>query len=259
MRRLLPALLIAVLVHATVLTAETDWLRQPAVIAPRTRVITMQLAGRVPVRVPAIRTLPDKPPGLPPIPKTAVARPPISVKRKAKAIHKATPRPRPVVRPQPDTPRPPPLPVAHPASLPTAAESDPQPPAPAPVSEPSGSAAPLAPHPDAQPPADATANTAPGTGQTVAVVVATPRYHDNPPPDYPVIARRRGYEGTVVLEVYVNADGTVGDLRIVQSSRHRLLDRSAVKAVRNWQFEPGRQADRILAMWVRVPVDFRLQ
>jgi TonB family protein len=56
-----------------------------------------------------------------------------------------------------------------------------------------------------------------------------------------------------------NADGSVGDLRIIESSRHRLLDRSAMKAVKHWQFQPGRQGDDTIAMWVRVPVQFRLK
>jgi protein TonB len=97
----------------------------------------------------------------------------------------------------------------------------------------------------------------PGTAATV--VKATPRYHHNPPPEYPSLARKRGYQGTVVLEVFVETDGRVGDLRIIESSRHRLLDRSAMKAVRRWQFQPGRRGDRIIAMWVRVPVQFSLK
>ena len=92
-----------------------------------------------------------------------------------------------------------------------------------------------------------------------AVVKATPRYDVNPPPVYPAIARQRGNEGIVVLEVYVREDGQVKDLRVARTSEYRLLDKAALKAVRRWQFEPGKQADKPVAMWVRVPVAFRLQ
>ena len=45
--------------------------------------------------------------------------------------------------------------------------------------------------------------------QEVAVA-AVPRYRDNPVPEYPRLAKRKGYEGRAVLEVEVFEDGTVG-------------------------------------------------
>jgi len=92
-----------------------------------------------------------------------------------------------------------------------------------------------------------------------AVVLAKPRYSQNPPPVYPSIARRRRYQGTVILEVFVLESGQVGDLRIAESSKYSLLDRAAMKAVRRWQFEPARKGDREVAMWVKVPIRFNLK
>ncbi|MBW1768473.1 MAG: energy transducer TonB, partial [Deltaproteobacteria bacterium] len=71
-------------------------------------------------------------------------------------------------------------------------------------------------------------------------------------------ARRRGYEGTVVLEVLVNQEGSVEDLRISESSDHSILDRAALASVKKWLFEPGRKGDEAVEMWVRVPVRFQL-
>jgi periplasmic protein TonB len=88
---------------------------------------------------------------------------------------------------------------------------------------------------------------------------ATPAYRENPRPEYPRIAKRRGYEGTVVLEVLVNSGGKVDELRILESSGYGILDRSALKSVRDWVFEPGSVGDRKVAMWVRVPVRFELK
>jgi protein TonB len=90
------------------------------------------------------------------------------------------------------------------------------------------------------------------------LVQATPRYRDNPAPLYPNQARRRGLEGTVVLEVLVGPDGRVKDLKLAQASGHRLLDEAASDSVRSWAFEPGRRGDQPLEMWVRVPVRFEL-
>ena len=92
-----------------------------------------------------------------------------------------------------------------------------------------------------------------------AVVLAKPRYSQNPPPDYPSIARRRRYQGTVILDVFVLENGQVGDLRVAESSNYPLLDRAAMKAVRHWQFDPARRDDIEVAMWVKVPIRFDLK
>jgi protein TonB len=86
-----------------------------------------------------------------------------------------------------------------------------------------------------------------------------PVYLSNPSPEYPATARRRGYEGTVVVEVLVSKEGRVQDLRMFQSSGYAVLDRAATAAVRNWLFEPGRVGERKTAMWVKVPFRFELK
>jgi len=91
------------------------------------------------------------------------------------------------------------------------------------------------------------------------IVKAIPAYRDNPRPEYPRMAKRRGYEGTVLLEVLVNRGGRVEDLRIIESSGYDVLDTSAVKSVKGWLFEPGSIGGRKVDMWVRVPVRFELK
>lgn len=88
---------------------------------------------------------------------------------------------------------------------------------------------------------------------------ATPMYRLNPPPEYPGIAKKRGLEGTVVLDVFVETTGKVRELRVYQPSGHPVLDRAALASVRMWLFEPGMKGDRPVAMWVRVPIRFRLE
>jgi len=96
--------------------------------------------------------------------------------------------------------------------------------------------------------------TLPGTLQ-----MAYPRYQSNDPPSYPGLARKRGQEGTVILQVLVNRAGRVDALKIETSSGFGQLDRAALSAVRKWSFEPGRQGKERVAMWVRVPVTFKLK
>jgi len=94
----------------------------------------------------------------------------------------------------------------------------------------------------------------PGTLQ-----MAYPRYQSNTPPAYPGLARKRGQEGTVILQVLVNEQGRVDDLEIETSSGYTSLDRAAVSSVKKWNFEPGRRGEERIAMWVRVPLTFKLK
>ncbi|SPD71738.1 conserved hypothetical protein [uncultured Desulfobacterium sp.] len=88
---------------------------------------------------------------------------------------------------------------------------------------------------------------------------AVPSYRVNPSPEYPRIARRRGWQGIVILSVFVNEKGRVSNLWVSNSSGYTVLDNAAVEAVRKWSFEPGAKGDMKVAMWVKVPIRFELK
>lgn len=90
------------------------------------------------------------------------------------------------------------------------------------------------------------------------VTFAVPDYKRNRPPVYPLLARRRGYQGTVLLEVLVTKDGTVGSVRLVRSSGAEILDKAAKRGVKEWTFHPGKKGDEAVEMWVKVPIKFQL-
>lgn len=77
-------------------------------------------------------------------------------------------------------------------------------------------------------------------------------------PVYPMIARRHGLEGTVVLRVLVAETGGVGEAAVEASSGCADLDKAAVEAVRKWRFIPATRGGVAVAVWVRQPVTFRL-
>jgi len=77
-------------------------------------------------------------------------------------------------------------------------------------------------------------------------------------PPYPPAARRRGIQGRTLLRVHIETDGRVGDIVVQESTGHAELDRAAVDAVRQWRFEPARNEAGPVAMWVLIPVEFRL-
>jgi TonB family protein len=88
---------------------------------------------------------------------------------------------------------------------------------------------------------------------------AAPLYRENERPVYPRIARQRGYEGTVLLDVLVTREGRAVEVDVAKSCGHRILDEAAQEAVREWRFEPAKRGDEAVEMRVRIPVRFRLQ
>lgn len=83
--------------------------------------------------------------------------------------------------------------------------------------------------------------------------------HQNPDPPYPSVSRRRGEEGTVILELLVLKDGSVDDVRIKESSGFPRLDKSAMEAVRRWKYNPARRDGQAIDYRYLQPVTFSLQ
>jgi len=77
------------------------------------------------------------------------------------------------------------------------------------------------------------------------------------PPAYPEIAREAGVEGTVLVRVLVDAQGTVRDRILLQSVLG--LDEAALAAAATAVFRPALQQDKPVAVWVVLPIEFRLR
>jgi protein TonB len=58
------------------------------------------------------------------------------------------------------------------------------------------------------------------------------------PPQYPSDARRARITGWVVLEVTVNADGSVRGVKVTDSKPKGLFEAAAAQAVLRWKFKP---------------------
>jgi len=57
-------------------------------------------------------------------------------------------------------------------------------------------------------------------------------------PQWPREALVEGIEGYVVVEVTIGADGSVKDVRVLQSKPKRMFDRNVIRAVLKWKFKP---------------------
>jgi TonB family protein len=83
-----------------------------------------------------------------------------------------------------------------------------------------------------------------------------PEAISKPGPEYPEVPRETGVSGTVMVQALVGRDGRVKDTRIVKSIP--MLDAAAIACVRQWVFKPALTHGQPVAVWVAVPVAFRL-
>ena len=81
----------------------------------------------------------------------------------------------------------------------------------------------------------------------------------NAQPRYPLIARKRGYEGQAVVRVEVSQTGLVLSATIASSSGHEVLDLAARDAVTAWQFQPATHDGHPTTGLIEVPIEFRLR
>lgn len=150
--------------------------------------------------------------------------------------------------PEPPPPPPPePKPVPKPKPLPKAPPSEravkaPEPPPPPPVETPAEPQKPAEPKPAPVLPPNADASEL-----------------NNPAPGYPDMSRRLGEKGTVTLEILVKADGTVGEVKIKESSGFKRLDKAAVNAIKRWRFVPASQAGIAIDYWYEIPFEFGIR
>ncbi len=195
-------------------------------------VIEVALTSAPSQQQPAAAT-PAQPPKAPPV----TAKPP----EKAKPI--AKPKPKPVAKP-PEPKK------ARPTTEPKPKET--------PVTE---TAPTFTPPPVFTPaPAQASPKPAPAAAPQALVKAAySAPGLKNPPTRYPKIAQMRQWEGTVTLEVRVLASGSAGEVKVVSSSGHEILDESAVEQVKSWRFIPAHKGDKTVDDWVRVPISFKFK
>ena len=79
-----------------------------------------------------------------------------------------------------------------------------------------------------------------------------------PAPQYSELARKKGLEGRVVLQVIVQVDGTATDLQVVKSPSPELAE-MAIEGVSKWRFNPARRADgEAVPVSVPIEVTFRI-
>lgn len=180
-------------------------------------------------------------------------------------------KPEPVPEPKPE-PKPTLKPVPEPKPK-LIAQPKPKPPRPAspskkavtvPEPEPESSSPPRAAK-AAAPPAGleqpAAASSAPSRQEPLQPVLP-PRsdasHLNNPAPAYPALSRRLGEQGRVLFNVYILANGAVGEINLRRSSGYPRLDEAALAAVQRWRYLPARRGTEPIPFWYVQPIIFEL-
>jgi protein TonB len=76
------------------------------------------------------------------------------------------------------------------------------------------------------------------------------------PPLYPYRAREQGIEGAVQIKMLVNADGTIGQVIILDARPKGLFEDAVLKAVPQWKFSPGKIEGEAVTAWVVTTLRF---
>ena len=84
-------------------------------------------------------------------------------------------------------------------------------------------------------------------------------YLNNPHPRYPALSKRLGEQGTVVVRVRIEADGSASQAQVLTSSGFERLDQTALQTVLRWRYVPGKRDGVAEAMWFNIPINFVLE
>lgn len=78
-------------------------------------------------------------------------------------------------------------------------------------------------------------------------------------PSYPPRALRSGVEGIVTVEFTIAIDGSVKDAKIIRSNPPKIFDRSVLKAITKWKFNPEVVDGKAVEKRARQDIHFKLQ
>ncbi|UXI02512.1 energy transducer TonB [Photobacterium sp. TY1-4] len=94
---------------------------------------------------------------------------------------------------------------------------------------------------------------------SVPKMVSKPTFATRPSPlTYPSLAKRRGIEGVVKVEVWIDPNGKQIKQLLVKSSGTEILDQAALEAIKRWHFSSHIVDGQAIAHRVQIPVRFQL-
>jgi protein TonB len=85
-----------------------------------------------------------------------------------------------------------------------------------------------------------------------------PFYKNTPAPPYPKLAKKRGRQGTTLINALIDIHGKAKEITINKTSGYQTLDNAALTAVNKWLFIPAAIGDKKIEMRVTIPVKFEI-
>ena len=231
MKRIIAAVVLALLFHVILFCVKPSWFKSERMEDKKRPAVTITMSYKMPVKPPPLKKPPEK---IKKIKKKKVVKPKKVEKKKpapvkTEEIPEKLPEPEPIIEEVVEEKA---EPVEEEIIEEAAVITDDE-------------------EQDGAPPPEGTA--------AEVVTDAEPLYRMNPEPRYPRMAKKRGYQGTVLVDVLVSENGRVKNLILSESCGYKILDNAALEAVKDWLFEPGKEGDKPVEMWVQVPVRFELR
>lgn len=87
--------------------------------------------------------------------------------------------------------------------------------------------------------------------------LSAPELQDMDPVEYPDQSREAGDQGIVLVRCLVSTLGVVEDAAVIQGVSE-LIDQASLRAVRSAVFKPGRVGGEQVAVWMIVPLEFKI-
>jgi TonB family protein len=99
-----------------------------------------------------------------------------------------------------------------------------------------------------------------GGSEEFVTVDELPKLVKQVPPKYPAGARKRGEQGTVFVQAFVDTSGVPARVKVPKGKGVTPeLDKAAIEAVSQWRFNPAIAKGRPVAVYIVVPVKFSLK
>ncbi len=76
---------------------------------------------------------------------------------------------------------------------------------------------------------------------------------------YPELARKIGVWGTVIIQAKINEKGEVINTKVIVSLGKCGCDEAAIAAIKAVKWEPAKQRDMPVAVWINIPIRFELK
>ena len=75
--------------------------------------------------------------------------------------------------------------------------------------------------------------------------------------EYPPILRDAGIGGRVTVHFFIDEEGTVQNTLVAETSGHSSLDEAALRVANVFRFTPALNLDKIVPVWIALPITFQ--